>query len=196
MSTLTRESLRVIGERRAAARADPAAFAKQKDLLALFLGGVNEQGKPYSDKELRDVVLNFVIAGRDTTACTLTWCLFILATHPEVQAKLQTEVDAADHSDGRHRSDSHISADGGDSGSGSGEGGADASGETLELPRRAPSGGIGRNSTSSASRLSRRQKTATPSSSAEATPRPSAILRAVEGVVGAKARFCERRCAT
>jgi len=42
---------------------------------------------------LRDVVMNFVIAGRDTTACTLSWMFYILATHPEIQQKLQGELD-------------------------------------------------------------------------------------------------------
>merc|ERR1719491_539570 len=42
---------------------------------------------------LRDAILNFIIAGRDTTACTLTWTTFILATHPEVQQRVCAEVD-------------------------------------------------------------------------------------------------------
>merc|ERR1739845_68702 len=47
-----------------------------------------------SKEWLRDVVLNFVIAGRDTTACTLSWMFYILATHPEIQTKLQEELDS------------------------------------------------------------------------------------------------------
>ena len=113
VATLTAGSRRIIAERRAAMARDPAAFAKKKDLLALFLAGTNEAGCPYTDEHLRDILLSFIIAGRDTTACTLTWCLFILATHPEVQAKLQAEVDAADHTAGRHRSNSTASAGGG-----------------------------------------------------------------------------------
>jgi len=42
---------------------------------------------------LRDVVLNFIIAGRDTTACILSWAFYILLTHPEVQARLFAEID-------------------------------------------------------------------------------------------------------
>jgi len=48
-----------------------------------------------SDKELRDIVLNFMIAGRDTTACALSWTLFELAKAPAAQAKLRAEFDAA-----------------------------------------------------------------------------------------------------
>jgi cytochrome P450 len=48
-----------------------------------------------SDQELRDIVLNFMIAGRDTTACALSWTLFELAKCPEAQQKLRAEFDAA-----------------------------------------------------------------------------------------------------
>jgi len=44
---------------------------------------------------LSDVVLSFVLAGRDTTATALTWALFELSRHPEIQQKLKEEIDAA-----------------------------------------------------------------------------------------------------
>lgn len=49
---------------------------------------------PMTTEWLRDVVLNMVIAGRDTTACTLSWMFYILATNPEIQKKLHAEIDA------------------------------------------------------------------------------------------------------
>ena len=47
-----------------------------------------------TDKELRDIVLNFMIAGRDTTACALTWTLYELARVPDAQERLRTEFSA------------------------------------------------------------------------------------------------------
>jgi cytochrome P450 len=41
---------------------------------------------------LRDAVINFLIAGRDTTAQLLSWSLYMLATHPEEQEVLLREV--------------------------------------------------------------------------------------------------------
>lgn len=41
---------------------------------------------------LRDQVLNILIAGRDTTASTLSWILFELARHPEIYQKLRKTV--------------------------------------------------------------------------------------------------------
>lgn len=45
-----------------------------------------------TDKSLRDVVLNFVIAGRDTTATTLSWAIYMVITHAHVADKLYLEL--------------------------------------------------------------------------------------------------------
>lgn len=45
-----------------------------------------------TDKSLRDVVLNFVIAGRDTTATTLAWAIYMIMTHETVAKKLYLEL--------------------------------------------------------------------------------------------------------
>ncbi|KAF7300198.1 Cytochrome P450 [Mycena kentingensis (nom. inval.)] len=41
---------------------------------------------------LRDEILNITVAGRDTTACVLTFTAYMLAEHPAVLAKLRTEI--------------------------------------------------------------------------------------------------------
>ena len=53
-----------------------------------------------SDHELRDIVLNFMIAGRDTTACALAWAFFELAKAPACQQRLRDEWTAAMGPDG------------------------------------------------------------------------------------------------
>mmetsp|Transcript_30659 Transcript_30659/g.60156 ORF Transcript_30659/g.60156 Transcript_30659/m.60156 type:complete len:557 (-) Transcript_30659:24-1694(-) len=82
-------------------RSDPE-LAKKKDLLALFMNSADEQGRQKylqpsdgHDRELADMILNFMIAGRDTTAGTLSWTMYELA-RPEnhaVRAKLVAEID-------------------------------------------------------------------------------------------------------
>ena len=61
----------------------------KNDILSRFI----ELGENHaSDKSLRDVVLNFVIAGRDTTATTLSWAIYMVMTHSHVAEKLHLEL--------------------------------------------------------------------------------------------------------
>ena len=41
---------------------------------------------------LRDQIVAVLLAGRDTTACTLSWLFYELSRHPEVTKKLRQEV--------------------------------------------------------------------------------------------------------
>mmetsp|Transcript_48017 Transcript_48017/g.134108 ORF Transcript_48017/g.134108 Transcript_48017/m.134108 type:complete len:220 (-) Transcript_48017:106-765(-) len=62
------------------------------DLLSRFLDTSEDNGEVMSDKELRDVVMNFMIAGRDTTACALSWTLYEIAGRPDIQDKIRAEL--------------------------------------------------------------------------------------------------------
>lgn len=66
---------------------------RKEDLLSRFMTLSNEEGLPYSDKQLRDVVVNFIIAGRDTTALTLSWLFSLLCKSPRVVDIIVTEAD-------------------------------------------------------------------------------------------------------
>ena len=44
------------------------------------------------DKYLSDVMMNFLIAGRDTTAQALSWSLFLLCQHPDIQEQVFQEA--------------------------------------------------------------------------------------------------------
>ncbi|CAI0401204.1 unnamed protein product [Linum tenue] len=60
---------------------------KKDDILSRFLQ-VTEVDTTY----LRDIILNFVIAGKDTTAATLSWFIYMLCKHPDVQVKVAGEI--------------------------------------------------------------------------------------------------------
>lgn len=62
------------------------------DLLSLFLDDHTKKGTTPTSKELYDVVMNFVIAGRDTTAWAMTAVIFLLAHHTHVQQKIVHEL--------------------------------------------------------------------------------------------------------
>ncbi|KAI7867588.1 cytochrome P450 [Spinellus fusiger] len=64
------------------------------DLLSHFMTAVNEKGETLNNKELRDIIINFVIAGRDTTAQAISWEFYNLALYPDIEKKLLDEVNS------------------------------------------------------------------------------------------------------
>jgi len=77
-------------------RTEQIAMNKDDELvenfLTLFIKSELKQGRQPSPVFLRDIVASFLIAGRDTTACTLTTMIKMLAEHPEVDQKLVEEI--------------------------------------------------------------------------------------------------------
>ncbi len=65
------------------------------DLLDLMAAARDPQtGRRMSPAELRDNILTFIVAGHETTALTLAWALWLLATHPDAQDRARAEVRA------------------------------------------------------------------------------------------------------
>ena len=64
---------------------------KQSDIdnsiLSIFIkNGITD------DKYLRDIALNFMLAGRDTTAQALIWLLYLVSEHKDVEMKIKEEI--------------------------------------------------------------------------------------------------------
>ncbi|KAL0294778.1 UNVERIFIED_CONTAM: cytochrome [Sesamum radiatum] len=57
------------------------------DILSRFLE-MNETDPKY----LKDIILSFIIAGKDTTASTLSWFFYMMCKHPHIQEKIVREV--------------------------------------------------------------------------------------------------------
>ncbi len=77
---------RIVARRRAAA-------GNAADLLGLLLAARDEEtGEAMSDRQLRDEVFTFVLAGHETTALALTWAWYLLGGHPAVDERLRGEV--------------------------------------------------------------------------------------------------------
>ncbi|KAI9001815.1 cytochrome P450 [Hyaloraphidium curvatum] len=81
-------------------RARGAKPGREGDILDLFMGLRDDDGKEFDDKYLRDVVVNFILAGRDTTAQTLSWTLWELAQHRDIEQRLREEILEAVGKDG------------------------------------------------------------------------------------------------
>ena len=70
-----------------------ASSAGKETLLSPFFELEMEQAR--KQRLLRDVLVNFLVAGRDTTSVTLSSALHFLAENPAVQARLHDEISAA-----------------------------------------------------------------------------------------------------
>ncbi|KAI3924849.1 hypothetical protein MKW98_031100 [Papaver atlanticum] len=60
-------------------------FSSNQDLLSRFMGTVND------DTYLRDIVISFVLAGRDTVAAALTGFFWLLSNHEEIESRILEE---------------------------------------------------------------------------------------------------------
>lgn len=76
-------------------RAD-AGSAAGEDVLSLLLAARREDGRPLSDRELRDELMTLLVAGHETTATALAWTFELLHRHPRVRARLEAAVAAQD----------------------------------------------------------------------------------------------------
>jgi cytochrome P450 family 135 len=66
------------------------------DILSLLLQARHEDGRPMTDRELRDELVTLLVAGHETTATALAWAVERLARHPEKLDRLAAEVAAGD----------------------------------------------------------------------------------------------------
>jgi len=64
-----------------------------KDLLSQLIALSDEEGQGMTDQQLRDEAMTLFLAGHETTALALTYTFRLLATHPEIYARLVAEVD-------------------------------------------------------------------------------------------------------
>jgi cytochrome P450 len=62
------------------------------DLLSLLIHARDEDGRLMTDAQVRDEAVTLFLAGHETTALALTYALYLLATHPECQARLADEL--------------------------------------------------------------------------------------------------------
>ncbi|XP_010555337.1 PREDICTED: alkane hydroxylase MAH1-like [Tarenaya hassleriana] len=67
------------------------------DLLTYYMNidkNKYELLNPNDDKFLRDSMLTFILAGRDTTSAGLTWFFFLLSKNPKAVTKIRGEIEA------------------------------------------------------------------------------------------------------
>ncbi|PAA58255.1 hypothetical protein BOX15_Mlig026450g1 [Macrostomum lignano] len=109
----------VIAERRAdfaamseEERRDQMAIRRRRKRLTFLdlLLFESETGAKLTDSDIREEVDTFMFEGHDTTAAAMTWCLFLLGRHPDVQAEVHKEIDAI-WEEGRLSPEGHLTSE-------------------------------------------------------------------------------------
>ncbi|XP_009618179.1 cytochrome P450 94C1-like [Nicotiana tomentosiformis] len=62
-------------------------FSNHRDLLSRFMGTISDE------TYLRDIVISFLLAGRDTIASALISFFYVIANHPQVAKSIREEAD-------------------------------------------------------------------------------------------------------
>ncbi len=85
---------RLIASRRDAMKSAAIGATGPADLLQRLLDARDDEGDGagLSDKEIRDQLVTFFLAGHETTSNALTWTFYLLSQHPEVTTKLHAEL--------------------------------------------------------------------------------------------------------
>lgn len=77
----------------ARSKKDDEQDRKRKDVISLFLESGDSKGM-LTPTLLRDIALTLIIAGRDTSAETMSYAINRLSQHPEVEHKIREEIRA------------------------------------------------------------------------------------------------------
>ncbi|KAI8810649.1 cytochrome P450 [Cladochytrium replicatum] len=91
MEFVRKFAMDVVHKRREDIR-NKSTIYRNSDVLQMFLKHAEDHDEVITDEELADHVLNFIIAGRDTTAQALSWTFYLLARSPQKVERLQEEI--------------------------------------------------------------------------------------------------------
>ena len=72
-----------------AARREQPGLEEREDVLSMLLLARDEEGRPMTDRELRDELVTLLVAGHETTATGLAWAFELLQRNPAVRERLR-----------------------------------------------------------------------------------------------------------
>ena len=81
-----------ISQARERLASDPSLRERPRNLIEAMLVARDKPGSALDDGDLAGNVMTMLLAGEDTTANTLAWMIYLLARHPEAQARARAEV--------------------------------------------------------------------------------------------------------
>ncbi len=71
----------------------PELIKKPSNFLEALLSAKTKNGTPLKDEEIYANLISILIGGEDTTANTISWAIYYLMEFPEMQKKIQQEID-------------------------------------------------------------------------------------------------------
>lgn len=77
--------MKIIGERK------KKMMKNENDLLSRLVRSGEEE------EVIRDMVINFILAGKDTTAAALTWFFWLISHHPEKESQIVKETESLNY---------------------------------------------------------------------------------------------------
>ncbi|WRX12907.1 Cytochrome P450 - like 10 [Theobroma cacao] len=83
-------------------RLEAQAENQDEDLLSRFIR--NDDNSP---QFLRDIIISFILAGRDTTSSALTWFFWLLSVNPNVELKIRKELQLIRQRNGKSIGDAY-----------------------------------------------------------------------------------------
>ncbi|XP_021372772.1 phylloquinone omega-hydroxylase CYP4F2-like isoform X1 [Mizuhopecten yessoensis] len=83
----------IIKRRESMKSEENSAEKKALDFLDILLTAKDEEGIGLTDIEIRNEVDTFLFEGHDTTSSAISWTLYSLAENPEIQRRIQQEID-------------------------------------------------------------------------------------------------------
>lgn len=69
-----------------------ADMEARKSFVGLFVSEAERRGETLTDRHVRDLMANFLVAGRNNAANAMSWTLFCLCTHQDVATKVRKEI--------------------------------------------------------------------------------------------------------
>eukprot|EP01060_Flectonema_neradi_P006992 TRINITY_DN1483_c0_g1_i10.p1 TRINITY_DN1483_c0_g1~~TRINITY_DN1483_c0_g1_i10.p1 ORF type:complete len:488 (+),score=106.73 TRINITY_DN1483_c0_g1_i10:82-1545(+) len=76
--------------------------SNEQNLVAMHITQCEIDGNTYTASDLRDIILNFTIAGRDTTASASTSMILELLRNPDCMDRVLSEIKEANHINDMH----------------------------------------------------------------------------------------------
>jgi cytochrome P450 len=100
-----RESVKIVHEfadEMIRSRMELKTEKNDEDFLSRFIGKDEN-----STEFLRDIVISFILAGRDTTSSALSWFFWLLSLNPDVEGNILKELETIRSSNGKNLGDTY-----------------------------------------------------------------------------------------